>query len=37
MRTDGVTIAPDAVAELRATAERLFGPDYIPETPRVYK
>src|SRR5690606_27332320 len=30
MRTDGIDMAPDAI-------RRRFGPDYVPESPRMYK
>ncbi|NWH08562.1 MAG: type I DNA topoisomerase [Alphaproteobacteria bacterium] len=37
MRTDGVDLAPEAVAELRAVIGREFGPRYLPGSPRMYK
>ena len=37
MRTDGVTIAPEAIAATRATIERQFGQPYLPPAPRLYK
>lgn len=37
MRTDGVSIAPAAVAELRAAAGAQFGGQYVPPEPRTYK
>jgi len=36
MRTDGVQIAPEAVAAARNTIQALFGPDYLPASPRHY-
>ena len=37
MRTDGVSTAPEAVAETRQVIEGRFGAAYVPETPRFYK
>ncbi|KAL4422983.1 hypothetical protein ABPG77_005463 [Micractinium sp. CCAP 211/92] len=37
MRTDGVSLAPDAVSALRSAAQAEFGPEYVPPEPRVYK
>lgn len=37
MRTDGVDMAPEAVADSRNQVVSDFGKDYLPETPRVYK
>jgi len=37
MRTDGVQIAPEAVAACRQTVERLYGPRYLPSSPRQYE
>lgn len=37
MRTDGIDMAPEAVAEARADIARRFGPAYVPDTPRIYK
>ncbi len=36
MRTDSTRLADEAVAELRATIGRQFGPEYLPETPPRY-
>lgn len=36
MRTDGVQIAPEAVAATRAVITDLFGDRYLPEKPRLY-
>ncbi|MCT4655367.1 MAG: type I DNA topoisomerase [Cohaesibacter sp.] len=36
MRTDGVQIAPEAVAPIRGAIENEFGKDYVPEKPRYY-
>ncbi|WP_374764975.1 type I DNA topoisomerase [Yunchengibacter salinarum] len=37
MRTDGVTIAGEALAATRSMVEERFGPDYLPDAPRAYK
>ncbi len=37
MRTDSVTLAAEAVAEIRATIERLYGHEALADEPRVYK
>ena len=37
MRTDGVSAAPEALAEARDVIGNLYGKDYVPETPRYYK
>lgn len=37
MRTDGVDMAAEAIADARRTIEREFGRNYAPEAPRVYK
>ncbi|KPA22154.1 DNA topoisomerase 1 [Shimia sp. SK013] len=37
MRTDGIDMAPEAVAEARDTIAALYGPEYVPEKPRIYK
>ncbi len=37
MRTDGVQIAPEAIAACRRTVEKLYGRDYIPASPRQYE
>ena len=37
MRTDGVQSAPEALAEARAVISALYGKDYVPESPRLYK
>ncbi len=34
MRTDGLQMSPEAVAGLRKVAERMFGPESIPDKPR---
>ena len=36
MRTDGVQIAPEAIAEARSAIGREFGEKYLPEKPRYY-
>jgi len=37
MRTDSVSLAQEAVAEIREVAARLYGKDEVAEEPRVYK
>lgn len=37
MRTDGIDMAPEAVAATRAEIGRRFGADYVPNSPRMYK
>jgi len=36
MRTDGVQIAPEAIAQARSVIGRHFGDNYVPEKPRFY-
>ncbi len=37
MRTDSVTLAKEAVEELRAVIAERYGPEAVPEAPRTYK
>ncbi|MDZ7627290.1 MAG: type I DNA topoisomerase [Parvularculaceae bacterium] len=37
MRTDGVDMAGEAIADARRTIEKEFGADYRPDAPRAYK
>jgi DNA topoisomerase-1 len=37
MRTDGVQSAPEALTEARGVIGHLYGPEYVPESPRYYK
>jgi len=37
MRTDGVQSAPEALTEARAVIAGLYGKDYVPESPRLYR
>jgi len=37
MRTDGVTLSGEAIANARKLIENKFGDKYLPESPRVYK
>jgi DNA topoisomerase-1 len=37
MRTDSVSLAAEAVTEIRATIEKLYGKEALAEEPRVYK
>ncbi|MBI5272757.1 MAG: type I DNA topoisomerase [Chlamydiia bacterium] len=36
MRTDSVNIVPEAIANARKYIDRHFGPEYLPEQPRIY-
>ena len=37
MRTDGITLSEDAIAQARSEIKRKFGDKYLPDAPRVYK
>lgn len=37
MRTDGIDMAPEAVMAARDAVGRFFGPEYVPDSPRMYK
>jgi DNA topoisomerase-1 len=37
MRTDGVTVAPEAIVQTRAEIAKRFGDKYVPSAPRIYK
>jgi DNA topoisomerase-1 len=37
MRTDGVQIVPEAIAQVRRTVEHLYGDRYVPSSPRQYE
>ncbi|HEX8231726.1 MAG TPA: type I DNA topoisomerase [Caulobacteraceae bacterium] len=37
MRTDGVQVAPEALAEARKVIAGRYGPEYVPEQARIYK
>ena len=37
MRTDGVSVGPEGIAEAREVIGNVYGKDYVPETPRYYK
>ncbi|MCP4207839.1 MAG: type I DNA topoisomerase [Shimia sp.] len=37
MRTDGIDMAPEAVDSARDAIEALYGKDYVPAKPRIYK
>jgi DNA topoisomerase-1 len=37
MRTDGVQIVPEAIAQARAQIEAQFGKRYLPSAPRIYR
>jgi DNA topoisomerase I len=36
MRTDGIDLAPEAIADIRAMLGRVYGKDYVPASPREY-
>ncbi|HJV41058.1 type I DNA topoisomerase [Caulobacter sp.] len=37
MRTDGVSVEPEGIAEARSVIGKVYGDNYVPETPRYYK
>ncbi len=37
MRTDGIDMAPEAIAAARSAIEKHFGSPYLPPTPRIYQ
>jgi DNA topoisomerase-1 len=37
MRTDGIDMAPEAIAAARSAIEKNFGTPYLPQTPRIYQ
>ena len=37
MRTDGIDMAPEAIAAARSAIEKEFGTAYLPPTPRIYQ
>ena len=37
MRTDGVTLSNDAVADIRKLIDKNYGDKYLPSSPRIYK
>ena len=37
MRTDGIDMAPEAIAQARSAIEKEFGTAYLPPTPRIYQ
>lgn len=37
MRTDGVSMAPEAITEARDVIGKVYGADYVPDAPRLYK
>ena len=37
MRTDGVSVEPEGIAEARSVIGSVYGAPYVPETPRYYK
>ncbi|PZR35820.1 type I DNA topoisomerase [Caulobacter segnis] len=37
MRTDGVSMAPEAITEARDVIGKVYGKEYVPDAPRLYK
>ncbi len=37
MRTDGIDMAPEAIADIRAMIGKNYGKDYVPGSPRTYQ
>lgn len=37
MRTDGITLSPEAVMQTREVIEKKYGKEYVPSSPRMYK
>jgi DNA topoisomerase-1 len=37
MRTDGIDIAPEAIADIRAMIGKNYGKEYVPDSPRTYQ
>ncbi len=37
MRTDGITLSNEAIAQCRSEIEHHYGPKYLPDSPRIYK
>jgi DNA topoisomerase-1 len=37
MRTDGIDVAPEAIAAMRSMIGKDYGKDYVPDTPRTYQ
>ena len=37
MRTDGIDIAPEAIADIRAMIGKNYGKEYVPASPRTYQ
>ncbi len=37
MRTDGIDLAPEAIADIRAMLDKNYGKDYVPSSPRIYQ
>ena len=37
MRTDGVSMAPEAITEAREVIGKVYGAEYVPDAPRLYK
>ncbi len=37
MRTDGITLSGEAIAQIRNTVKEIYGDKYVPDSPRAYK
>ncbi|HVV80208.1 MAG TPA: type I DNA topoisomerase [Pseudolabrys sp.] len=37
MRTDGIDLAPEAIADIRAMLGKNYGKEYVPSSPRIYQ
>jgi len=37
MRTDGIDMAPEAITAARAAIKDIYGANYVPDSPRIYK
>lgn len=37
MRTDGITLSGDAIAQIRGQIDKEFGKEYLPDSPRAFK
>ena len=37
MRTDGITLSGEAIAQIRHTVKEIYGDQYVPDSPRAYK
>ncbi len=37
MRTDGITLSPEAISQCRSVIDSKYGKKYLPDSPRIYK